>query len=133
VADGLTDLGAACEELVKNAPKNPTAAPLIILLTDGEATDDYKKGLEQMQGSEWLKNRICYALPIGDGVSGYWRDGALREFAGNGGTVLPNALNATALRQSLYDIINANIKLDKKLTPGPTPTPPSGYGGEDFL
>jgi uncharacterized protein YegL len=126
VADGLTDLGAACEELVKNAPKNPTAAPLIILLMDGEPTDDYKKGLEQMQGNEWLKSRICYALPIGDCADLY----ALREFAGSGETVLPTALNANALRQNVYDIINANIKLDKKLTPGPTPE--SRYDDEDF-
>ena len=58
-AEGLTDLGAACCELDRKMSRHefltaPTGAmaPAVILLSDGEATDDYKTGLNAL----WSNN-----------------------------------------------------------------------------
>ena len=52
-ADGVTDLGDACEELCQKLSRNSflrapslSYAPVIFLMTDGYPTDNYKKGFE---------------------------------------------------------------------------------------
>jgi uncharacterized protein YegL len=71
-AYGLTDLGEASIELEKKLSRKEflsglgsTFAPVIILLTDGEPTDDYKKGFDALWKNNWFKHAMKLALPIG--------------------------------------------------------------------
>lgn len=84
-AEGITDLGAACEELNskldKSAFLNDTVgnyAPVIILITDGLPTDDYMSGIETLRKNKWFKHAIKIALGVEDANMK-----VLEEFTGN--------------------------------------------------
>jgi len=85
-ASGVTDLGAAClalnEKLSTKAfmqEATGSFAPAIFLLSDGEPTDDYKKGLAQLQQNGWFKKAIKVAVAIGEETN----TSVLAEFTGN--------------------------------------------------
>lgn len=72
-AYGVTELGGAFEELARKLSKEtflkaPSAsvAPAIFLLSDGQPTDDYKVGLEELKKNRWFKHAIRVAVAIGD-------------------------------------------------------------------
>ncbi len=73
-AGGLTCLGEAFTELndklsVSHGFMQEAAgsfAPAIILFSDGEPTDDYKRGLEKLKNNQWFKSAIKVAIAIGD-------------------------------------------------------------------
>ncbi len=73
VADGCTDLGAACRELSEKLSKNGflkapsgSVAPAIFLMSDGEPTDDFESGLAKLKDNNWFKYAIKVAVAIGD-------------------------------------------------------------------
>jgi len=85
-ADGETDFGAACKELSDKMSREkfltaPSAsvAPAIILMSDGEPTDDYKKGLSELRDNKWYKYAIKVAVAIGEDAN----IDVLKEFTGN--------------------------------------------------
>lgn len=86
-AGGLTSFGAALTELNDKLSKShgfmaePTGsrAPAIILLSDGEPTDDYKHALEKIKGNPWFKVGVKVAIAIGDDAD----QSVLAEFTGN--------------------------------------------------
>ncbi len=85
-ADGVTDLGAACEELSKKLSKKEflaapsgSVAPVLFLMSDGDPTDDYKTGVDKLKNNNWFKYAIKVALAIGDDAN---KD-VLKEFTGN--------------------------------------------------
>ena len=90
-AGGLTDLGEACIELGNKLSTKAymteatgSYAPAIILMSDGEPTDDYKRGLEKLKANNWFKAAIKVAIAIGDGAD----QGVLAEFTGLSEAVL---------------------------------------------
>jgi uncharacterized protein YegL len=91
VADGVTDFGAACTELARRMTKDDflkapsgSVAPAIFLMSDGEPTDDYKKGIADVQKNHWFKYAIKVAVAIGDDAN----IDVLTEFTGNREAVL---------------------------------------------
>lgn len=89
-AGGLTDMGAAFRELesklTRDAFMNNAAgnyAPVIILLTDGEPTDDYMSGLKMLQHNNWFRSAVKIAISVDNGATA-----VLEEFTGNVETVL---------------------------------------------
>lgn len=74
---GGTDMGEACIELEKalhrEGPKAQLKAsaghknPAIILLSDGEPTDNYELGLQQLKKNNWFKSASKVAFGIGKG------------------------------------------------------------------
>ena len=86
-AGGLTSFGAALNELNNKLSKShgfmsePAAmrAPAIILLSDGEPTDEYKHALEKIKGNNWFMIAVKVAIAIGDDAN---KD-ILAEFTGN--------------------------------------------------
>lgn len=88
---GSTSMGAAFKELnsilsvtsgfMKKA--SGSVAPVLFLLTDGEPTDDYQKGLQDLKKNNWY--RVAARVAIGYGNS---NDSVLKEFTGNSETVL---------------------------------------------
>ncbi len=86
VAEGVTDLGAACWELNEKLSKNQfmrdatgSFAPAIFLLSDGEPTDDYKQKLELLKQNSWFKKAIKVAIAIGEEAN----KSVLAEFTGS--------------------------------------------------
>ena len=86
-AGGLTSLGAALNELNNKLSKShgfmsePSGmrAPAIILLSDGEPTDEYKHALEKIKGNPWFKIAVKVAIAIGEDAN----NDVLAEFTGN--------------------------------------------------
>jgi uncharacterized protein YegL len=85
-AGGVTDLGEACKMLNQKLSRNQfmqdavgSFAPVIILLSDGEPTDNYKKELDVLKGNNWFKAAIKIAIAIGEDAN----QEILREFTGN--------------------------------------------------
>jgi len=85
-AGGITDFGEACkmlnQKLSRSAFMQDTVgsyAPVIILLSDGEPTDNYKKELDNLKTNNWFKAAIKIAIAIGDDAN----QEILKEFTGN--------------------------------------------------
>ncbi len=91
-AGGLTAMGEACVELSSKlstkafmSEASGSYAPAIILMSDGEATDDFKRGLEKLKGNNWFKAAIKVAIAIGQEAE---NQDSLAAFTGNKEAVL---------------------------------------------
>jgi len=85
-AVGVTDMGKACLELEKKLHRSTFLqdkvghyAPVIILMSDGAPTDDFKGGLETLKQNKWFDASIKIALAIGEDAD----KNVLAEFTGN--------------------------------------------------
>jgi len=83
---GLTDFGAACEELNTKLSRREFMqsdtggfAPVVLLMSDGEPTDNYEKSISELSENKWFKNAIKIAIAIGDDVN----TDVLKEFTGS--------------------------------------------------
>ena len=72
-AGGVTDMGAAFRELNSKLDRNAflqdpagVKMPVIILISDGEPTDDFREGLNVLQQNKWYKRSIKVALGVDD-------------------------------------------------------------------
>ncbi len=74
-ADGLTQLGLACEELNNKLSHSHgfmseaagSFAPVIIFMSDGVPTDNYQYGLDKLKQNNWYKAAAArLAIAIGD-------------------------------------------------------------------
>lgn len=72
-AGGLTDVGSALTELNSKLSRKAflgsmtgSFIPVIIFMTDGYATDDYKKALEQVRQNKWFSRATKIGFAIGD-------------------------------------------------------------------
>ena len=90
-AGGLTSLGGACKELNKKLSRNEflktpslSFAPVIFLLTDGDPTDDYEKGINDLKNNKWFKNGLKVAVGIGQDAN----KTVLEQFTGTSEAVL---------------------------------------------
>mgnify|MGYP003374701768 CR=1 FL=1 len=82
-ANGLTELGKAFDLLTAQLgiPPMPERAlpPVIVLLSDGFPTDEYKKSLEKLKKLPWFRKAVKIAISIGKDAD----DEVLIEFTGN--------------------------------------------------
>lgn len=91
-AAGLTSLGEAFRELNKQLSQTTgfmkqasgSYAPVLILMSDGEPTDDYRHALEKLKTNNWYRAAVKIALAIGDDAN---KD-VLAEFTGTKEAVL---------------------------------------------
>lgn len=91
-AEGLTSLGAALSSLNEKMSRkaflgdNPMGylAPGIIILSDGEPTDDWEKPLAELRKNNWFKNAIKIAFAVGDDANKQ----VLGEICGNSEAVI---------------------------------------------
>lgn len=99
-AGGVTDLGKAFEMLAVQLTIPPMSdralPPVIVLLSDGQPTDDYKKSLDKLLHLPWGKKAVRIAISIGQDAD----DDVLVEFTGNRELVL-QANNAEDLTKMI--------------------------------
>lgn len=99
-AGGVTDLGKAFELLAAQLTIPPMSEralpPVLVLLSDGQPTDDYKKSLEKLLHLPWGKKAVRIAISIGQDAD----DTVLTEFTGNRELVL-QANNAAMLTKMI--------------------------------
>lgn len=99
-AGGVTDLGKAFELLAAQLTIPPMSdralPPVLVLLSDGQPTDDYKKALAELKKLPWGKKAVKIAISIGQDAD----DDVLEEFTGNKELVL-QANNAAALTKMI--------------------------------
>lgn len=88
---GVTDMGIAFSMLNDKLSRKEfmsdiagSFAPAIFLMSDGGATDDYRKGLEKLKGNNWFKYAIKVAVAIGQDADME----TLMDFTGNSESVL---------------------------------------------
>ena len=95
-AGGVTDLGKAFEMLAAQLTIPPMSdralPPVLVLLSDGQPTDDYKKSLDKLLHLPWGKKAVRIAISIGQDAD----DDVLEQFTGNRELVL-QANNPLAL------------------------------------
>lgn len=99
-SNGLTCLGEALMELNTKLSKTQflqeaagSFAPVIILLSDGGPTDNYKKALDSIQQNNWFKHAIKIAIAIGNDAD----KNVLTAFTGNSEAVI-EVHNRSALK-----------------------------------
>ena len=109
-ASGLTDLGAAFSLLEQKLTVEEKggwmkgrggAAPVIILISDGAPTDDYKSQLSKLQKRGWFRAALKFAVA----VEGADKD-VLAEFTGNPEGVI----DTTVIRNNLASVIKLVIR-----------------------
>lgn len=107
-ADGLTSLGAAYNELNDKLSRShgfmaePTGsrAPAIILLTDGQPTDEYRHALDKLNCNRWFKSGVKVAIAIGDDETNV---DTLAEFTGNKEAVI-TVHNVDQLKKIIHTV-----------------------------
>ncbi|MBN1488064.1 MAG: VWA domain-containing protein [Anaerolineae bacterium] len=69
-ADGVTDMGQALSlvaEQLKIPPMTDRALPpVLVLISDGQPTDSYERGLTEMLDQPWGKKAVRIAIAIGE-------------------------------------------------------------------
>jgi uncharacterized protein YegL len=69
-ADGVTDMGKALSmvaEQLKIPPMTDRALPpVLVLISDGQPTDDFGAGLKELMNQPWGKKAVRIAIAIGD-------------------------------------------------------------------
>ena len=99
-AGGVTDMGKAFQLLAAQLTIPPMSdralPPVLVLLSDGQPTDDYKSSLNDLLKLPWAKKAVRIAISIGHDAD----DTVLSEFTGNSELVL-QANNATMLAKMI--------------------------------
>lgn len=95
-AGGVTDLGKAFDLMAAQLTIPPMSdralPPVLVLLSDGQPTDDYKSALDKLLHLPWGRKAVKIAISIGQDAD----DTVLSEFTGNSELVL-QANNPQAL------------------------------------
>jgi uncharacterized protein YegL len=114
-AAGVTDLGAALKELDRKLSreaylKSQTGAyaPVILLFSDGEPTDDWSSALENIKKNNWFKSAIKIAIAID--IDGEADKNVLAQFTGSMESVitvkdknmLKNMIHKVSIRASEF-------------------------------
>jgi uncharacterized protein YegL len=137
-AGGVTDMGKALKmvaEQLKMPPMSDRALPpVLVLISDGQPTDDFNAGLQELMALPWGKKavRIAIAITIGEDAD----TDVLQQFMGANSELKPlQANNAQQLVNYIKWVSTAVLKASsspasqtKDLVQGvnvPLPTPPA--------
>jgi len=87
-AGGVTSMGMALEMVATELRSFPTDTkrlpPVLVLLTDGQPTDNFKQGLDGLMNTPWGKKSVRIAIAIGKDAD----LAVLEQFTGNRELVL---------------------------------------------
>lgn len=80
---GMTDMGRALllvtEALKVSSMPERALPPVLVLVSDGQPTDDFKGGLQALMAEPWGKKAVRLAIAIGEDAD----TGVLRDFIGH--------------------------------------------------
>ena len=117
-AGASVDLGEACRELNSKLSKNgfmksasDSYAPIIILLSDSNPTDDFETGLAELKKNGWFRVAIKIAIAIGDDAN----KEKLAKFTGTSETVF-SVHNIDALNKMIRIVAVTSSQVDEKRT-----------------
>ncbi len=110
IASGVTDMGKALSLVAQQLhipPMNERALPpVLVLISDGQPTDDYAAGLSALLNEPWGKKAVRMAIAIGDDAD---RD-VLSEFIANPEIQPLEANNPESLVQNIKWVSTAVLK-----------------------
>lgn len=140
-ASGLTSMGGALklvsQELTSEKMGSRALPPVLVLISDGEPTDDFQKALDEMMLSPWAKKAVRISIAIGDQAN----LDVLQKFIGHSElkplvaqtasqlaqyikwvstTVLQSASSPTTQTETTNKVPQTNVPLN---TPPPQPDP----------
>jgi uncharacterized protein YegL len=100
-ADGVTDMGRAmsmlAEQLDESVMPGRGIPPVLVLVSDGQPTDDFGSGLKELFAQQWARKAVRLAIAIGSDAD----LGPLRKFIDN---VERKVLQANSAPQLVKDI-----------------------------
>lgn len=110
-ADGVTDMGKALTMLADKLkmPPMPERAlpPVLVLISDGQPTDDFNSGLRAVDAQPWGKKAVRIAIAIGGDADSE----VLHKFMGGNPEMRPLAANnAEALASFIKWVSTAVVK-----------------------
>jgi uncharacterized protein YegL len=118
-ADGVTDMGSAMRTIAKELEIPPMTEralpPVLVLLSDGQPTDDFAGGLNELMQKPWGKKAVRIAIAIGRDVDEF----VLKQFIGNDEINVLYANNAEQLVERIKWASTAVLKAAS--TPPSTP------------
>lgn len=120
-ANGFTSMGQACIELSRKLSRETfmktdtgAYAPVLILLTDGEPTDDFHGGLNKLKDNRWYNAAIKIAIAIGNDAN----KNLIKEFTGNMEAVV-EVHNINALKKLIRTVsVTASLIASQSSTAG---------------
>jgi uncharacterized protein YegL len=96
-ASGVTDMGKALKlvaEQLKIPPMSDRALPpVLVLISDGQPTDDFGTGLKELMAQPWAKRAVRLAIAVGSDAD----KGVLSKFIGHPELKPLEANNSSAL------------------------------------
>jgi len=96
-ADGVTDMGKALTMVAEELRMPPMAEralpPVLVLISDGQPTDDWAGGLRALMDQPWGKKAVRISIAIGEDAD----DEVLQQFIGHGEIKPLHANNAESL------------------------------------
>lgn len=129
VERGMTNMGHAFELLSAQLTMPPMSEralpPVLVLLSDGQPTHEYKEALSKLLNLPWGKKAVRIAISIGQDAD----DAVLEEFTGNVERVL-QANNAETLTQMIKW---ASTIVGQVSNPGSRPVGSSAESSEDNI
>ena len=125
VAGGLTDMGAALDELDSKLSREAflqsttgRCKPIIIFMTDGMPTDDWERPLDRIwKTNKWYRNSIKIGFAVGDGADA----GILTKIVGNPEAVIKTSDLATFSILLQKVAVNSAMVGSKSHVAGDTP------------
>jgi len=110
-ADGVTDMGKALKmvaDQMKMPPMSDRALPpVLVLFSDGQPTDDFNAGLQELMALPWGKKAVRIAIAIGEDAD----TDVLQQFMGANSELKPlQANNAQQLAKYIKWVSTAVLK-----------------------
>jgi uncharacterized protein YegL len=109
-ADGVTDMGKALAmvaDQLKIPPMSERALPpVLVLISDGQPTDDFESGLEALMDQAWGKKAVRIAIAIGEDAD----HDVLQKFIGHAELKPLQANNSESLVKYIKWVSTAVLK-----------------------
>lgn len=109
-ADGVTDMGKALSlvaDQLKIPPMSERALPpVLVLVSDGQPTDDFETGLKALLSLPWGKKAVRLAIAIGEDAD----HEVLKRFINNPEIPVLQANNPEALKRHIKWVSTAVLK-----------------------
>lgn len=131
-ADGVTDMGKALSMVAEQLKLLPDRglSPVLVLISDGQPTDDYQTGLAEIINQPWGKKAVRIAIAIGEDAD----NNVLQKFINNSEIKVLHANNPEMLVRYIHWVSTvvlqsasspASQQVSAAASPLNTPVPPA--------